>query len=152
MAADFNEDRWEPLPDALFDDDLLGNHADVGRHMKRRKGQRNAKAKAAAGAKGTNATQKDEHETFNINVDGGESDEEPGTDLPHQVRHFKGKQREVIDRARSNFHLYVLTKNAFPAVEELATWTELAYKHAGIYFYGAKYERKRGTVRHFDAN
>lgn len=57
-----------------------------------------------------------------------------------------------MERAKTNTRLYYLVFNAFPTGEEVATWAELSYKHAGIFFYGENYERKfylvhlQGTV------
>lgn len=155
IAPQHDDDPCEPLRAPGVDDDLLEAEEDVGRRNKRRKGRRslkppvpNGRAKKKGTVRGKDADKvrlKEKHETFNINE--GEDDDcsedddlGPAPQMPHQLKYYKGNERALLDRSRLNFHIYLLKVNGFPNAEDITTWAQLAYKHAGMFLYRDKYE------------
>lgn len=139
-TSDGNTTYYVPIQPAHFDDPLLADGPDVGRAKKRRKGGR----KPPQSKKG-NKDNSETHEKFDIhNVNGDSEDEEEDlSNLPSQLKDFKGKSRTLIDRTRQNFHIYLLNVNGFPSAEEVDDWSQASYKHAAMFLYGDHYEGKQ---------
>ena len=138
------DDYIEPMMDPNFDDDLLGINADVGRYNKRRRDRK--KATQGSSKKETqkkDSARKEELETFDIDV-GGEADESQVEAckpvMSHKRSDHTGKMKDLVDRARHNFHLFTLIRNFFPNPDEIFQWGQLSYEHAGIYLYSVKYK------------
>ncbi len=141
--------RERPLV-PYFDDDILASDPDVGRHSKRRKGKRNSQkaADVSGKKKATHANGSGEVETIDISGNLGGSNCNDSTEVGHssqmpgQLSLYTGANRDLMDRARQNFHIFLLTLNGFPNTTDTKTWTALAYKHAGMFLYGDKYKGK----------
>ncbi len=102
-----------------------------------------SRKKKAARAKGSEG-----FETIDIsgNLGGGNCDDtmeaEHSSEMPSHLSLYKGANRDLMDRARQNFHIFLLTLNGFPNATDTKTWMALSYKHAGMFLYGDKYKGK----------
>lgn len=91
--------------------------------MKRRKTKPSAQKSAAKSKPNANTTtknQSDGTETFDINE--GESTSSVGPQS-HQLKFYKGEERDLLDVALFYMRLYLLNANGFPDAQELVTWS-----------------------------
>lgn len=95
-------------------------------------------------AKGPKAQPDTDTECFDIDIDIDGDDEEVSTsrDGPqsHQLKFYKGIQKQVVDLSLFFYRVYLLNVNAFPDADELETWSRNAYIAACKSIYGAAYQ------------
>lgn len=83
----------------------------------------------------------DVEDTEMIRIEDGDVDS-TSIDRPqaHQLKFYKGEQKQLIDLALFFFRLYLFNVNAYPDAEELITWARNAYVAGCKSYYGSKYK------------